>query len=156
MKDTQIKVTKEGYEALKTELDDLVNKKRPAIVARLERARGEGDLSENSDYTNAREELEFMDGRIDELKHVVENAVVLKSTSNGTKKIDVGNKVKVKTDSGSELTFHIVGEWEANPMEKKISHQSPLGKALEGCKVGQTVEVEAPAGTIKYQVLEIE
>lgn len=156
MKDTQIKVTKEGYEALKAELNDLVNKKRPAIVARLERARGEGDLSENSDYTNAREELEFMDGRIDELKHVVENAVVLSNGTSGASKVDVGKKVKVKTDSGSEHTFHIVGEWEANPMEKKISHQSPLGKALEGCKVGETVEVEAPAGTIKYQILDIE
>ena len=158
MKDKQIKVTQEGYEALKAELNDLVNKKRPAIVARLERARGEGDLSENSDYTNAREELEFLDGRIDELKHVVENAIVLSngSGSKSTKQVDVGNKVKVKTDSGTEHVFHIVGEWEANPMEKKISHQSPLGKALEGCEVGETVEVEAPAGTIKYQILEIE
>lgn len=150
-----IKITQEGYEVLKAELDDLVNNKRPKIVTRLERARNEGDLSENSDYTNAREELEFIDGRIDELKHVVENAVIQSNGSSKSSKVDVGNKVKVKTSSG-ESVFHIVGEWEANPMEKKISHESPLGKALSGCKVGDTVEVEAPAGTLKYQILEIE
>ncbi len=156
MKDTPIKVTQEGYEALKNELDQLVNVKRPNVVARLERARNEGDLSENSDYTNAREELEFLDGRIDELKHVVENAIVhANGSSSKTTTVDVGNKVKVKTDSG-EHVFHIVGEWEANPLEKKISHESPLGKALSGCKVGDRVEVEAPAGMIKYEVLEIE
>lgn len=157
MKDKQIKVTQEGFEALKAELDELVNLKRPKVVTRLERARNEGDLSENSDYTNAREELEFLDSRIDELKHVVENATV-QTNGKSTKRsvlVDVGNKVKVKTGT-SEHVFHIVGEWEANPLEQKISHASPLGKALSGCKVGDIVEVEAPAGTLKYQVLEIE
>jgi transcription elongation factor GreA len=157
MKDKQIKVTQEGFATLKLELEELINKKRPAIVTRLERARNEGDLSENSDYTNAREELDFIDGRIDELKHVVENAVVQSNGASSKKsgKVDVGNKVKVKTN-GSEHVFHIVGEWEANPLEKKISHESPLGKALTGSKVGDTVEVEAPAGMLKYQILEIE
>ncbi len=151
----QIQVTKDGYESLKAELDELVNVKRPKLVERLERARNEGDLSENSDYISAKEELEFLDGRIDELKHVVDHATVLSTNSNGSNKVDVGTKVTVKTDSGEQI-FDIVGEWEADPMNKKISHESPLGSALVGKKVGESVEVEAPAGKLFYEILKID
>ena len=151
----EVQVTKEGFETLKSELDELVNVKRPATVERLERARQEGDLSENSDYINAKEELEFLDGRIDELKEVVENAKIVKE-SNGKKssKVDVGTTVVVTTN-GDKHEFNIVGEWEADPMQKKISHESPLGKQLVGKKVGDSAEVEAPAGKITYKILEI-
>ena len=84
MQPKQIQVTEEGYDALKRELDELVNVKRPRVVERLERARGEGDLSENSDYTSAKEELEFLDGRIDEITQVVDNALVLKTVGKKT------------------------------------------------------------------------
>ncbi len=151
----QVQVTKEGYESLKAELDELVNVKRPKLVERLERARNEGDLSENSDYISAKEELEFLDGRIDELKHVVDHAIVLSANSNGSSKVDVGTKVTVKTDSGEQV-FDIVGEWEADPVNKKISHESPLGSALVGKKVGEVVEVEAPAGKLVYEILKID
>ena len=129
--------------------------KRPLIVERLERARNEGDLSENSDYTSARDELEFIDGRIDELKHVIDSAQIIKSNGNGAGKVQVGTKVTVKTN-GSEHLFEIVGDWEADPMQKKISHTSPLGQALVDKKVGDEVDVEAPAGKIHYKIISIE
>jgi len=150
----QIQVTKPGLESLKNELEELVHVKRPKLVERLERARNEGDLSENSDYINAKEELEFLDGRIDELKNVVENAAVVSEKRGNGNHIDVGTTVIVET-SGSRHEFHIVGEWEADPGQKKISHESPLGRELVGKKVGETAEVEAPAGKIIYKVLEI-
>lgn len=147
-----VQLTQEGYKALKKELESLVEK-RPSVVDRLSNARSQGDLSENNDYHNAKEELEFLDGRIAELEQVLASAKVVRQTNNHT--VDIGNKVKVKVD-GSENTFHIVGEWEANPKEQKISHTSPLGQALVGKKVGDTVEVEAPAGKVVYQILGIE
>lgn len=150
----QIQVTKSGLAALKKELDELVNVKRPKLVERLERARQEGDLSENSDYINAREELEFLDGRIDELKSVVENAEIVAVDSSGNGGVEIGTTVVVEANGGRH-EFHIVGEWEADPVKKKISHESPLGSRLLGKKVGETVEVEAPAGKIVYTILEI-
>lgn len=150
----QLELTQKGFEALKSELEVLVNKKRPKVVTRLERARNEGDLSENSDYTNAKDELEFLDGRIDELKDVIDHAKVIKSTPIGSG-VGVGTKVKVKTN-GTEHIFEIVGDWEADPMQKKISHTSPLGQALVGKNIGDSVEVEAPAGKINYKILSLE
>lgn len=147
-------VTKSGFEALKKELDELTKVKRPKLVERLEHARQEGDLSENSDYINAKEELEFLDGRIDELKDVVENAKVVPASSGNGHQVDVGTTVLVQND-GNKHEFHIVGEWEADPMQKKISHESPLGRELVGRKVGDEVKVEAPAGQITYKILEI-
>jgi len=149
----QIQVTAEGLSLLQAELEELTNVKRPSTVARLERARGEGDLSENSDYTNAKEELEFLDGRIDELTNVVQNAVIVKEAkSNGS--VAMGTEVTLETN-GSKHQFKIVGEWEADPLNKKISHESPLGKALMDKKVGETVEVEAPVGKVIYKIVEI-
>lgn len=150
----QIQVTKTGLESLKQELTELTSLKRPKLVERLERARNEGDLSENSDYINAKEELEFLDGRIDELKNVVENAEVVADSRGNGNRVDVGTTVIVET-SGAKHEFHIVGEWEADPMKKKISHESPLGRELVGKKVGEAAEVEAPAGKIIYKVLGI-
>lgn len=150
----QIQITKQGLEALKNELAELVGEKRPKLVERLSNARQQGDLKENSDYQNAKNELEFMDGKIEELEHVINVAVVVKSK--GKKDgVSVGAKVHVKVN-GAKHTFHIVGEWEADPAEKKISHTSPLGKALVGKKKGEKVEVEAPAGKITYEILSID
>lgn len=154
MENKKIQITQQGYDELKKELDELVSIKRPEIVERLERARNEGDLAENSAYHDSKDDLEFLDGRIDELKNVLDNANIL----NGNHKNDVvrvGAKVKLETN-GNEIVFHIVGEWEADPTQKKISHESPLGKALDGKKVGEKAEVEAPAGKIIYEIIEIE
>lgn len=146
-------VTKQGLGSLEKELDELKNVKRPKIVERLAYARSQGDLSENSDYQNAKDELEFMDGRIEELDGVLKEAVVVENNSNSDE-VGVGTQVKVKMD-GTENTFNIVGQWEADPSEQKISHTSPLGQALIGKKVGDKVEVKAPAGKITYTILEI-
>lgn len=150
------KLTKSGLEALKLELGELVDVKRPKLVDRLSNARSQGDLSENSDYQSAKEELEFLDGRIDELEEVLKNAnVVATKNGNGTGGVGIGTKVTVKVN-GKETIFDIVGEWEADPIKKKISHDSPLGVALLGKKVGDKTEVEAPAGKVLYEVLAIE
>jgi transcription elongation factor GreA len=149
----QIQMTKDGLEALKVELEELINTKRPRLVERLANARSQGDLNENSDYANAKEELEFLDGRISEIEYVLENATVINGNG-GKDGVGVGAKVTVKVN-GSEHVFDIVGEWEADPVNKKISPESPLGQALCGKKVGEKVEVEAPAGKVAYEILKI-
>jgi transcription elongation factor GreA len=149
----QIQITKEGFEALKDELGGLV-KKRPELVDRLERARSEGDITENSAYIDSKEELEFLDGKIDELKHVIDNAVVLKKKMKGDR-VAFGTKVTVKLGKAEQI-FYIVGEWEADPMKQKISYESPLGRALDGKRVGERVEVEAPVGKVVYEILSID
>lgn len=146
-------MTKEGLAALKAELDELVNVKRPKVVERLSYARSQGDLSENSDYSSAKEDLEFLDGRIEELEDVLRDVKVVEG--NGNKGgVMVGTKVTVKV-AGKEHVFEVVGEWEADPMNKKISEKSPLGSALCGKKVGEKIEVEAPAGKIAYEIVAI-
>ena len=153
-KSNAIQLTQAGFSKLKAELEDLVKNKRPSTVDRLSHARSMGDLSENSDYHQAKEALEFIDGRISELESVLNNATVVTGT-HSTKEIGVGAKVKVRIGK-SEHTFDIVGEWEADPKEKKISPESPLGKALVGRKVGETFEVQAPAGKVEYTIVGIE
>lgn len=150
----QAKLTKAGFESLKAELEDLINNKRPKLVDRLAFARTQGDLTENSDYTNAKEELDFLDGRISELEDVIKTAVIADSNGSANGGVSVGTKVTVKV-GGQEHVFHIVGEWEADPSQKKISHESPLGQALLGRKKGETVEVDAPAGKIIYEIIEV-
>lgn len=152
---TPIQVTQKGLEELKKEHEELLNVKRPALVDRLSNARSQGDLSENSDYHNAKDELEFLDGRISELEDVLKNAVVVSDSAGASNGVSVGTKVTVQTN-GAQKTYHIVGEWEADPVKLKISHASPLGQALLGRKVGEKVEVDAPAGKIIYEVLTIE
>jgi transcription elongation factor GreA len=154
MQNTHVQLTTEAYEALKKELNELTQVKRPKLVERLGRAMSEGDLSENSDYQSAKEELEFLDGRIDELSVVVGNAIVSdKINSDGT--VGMGTKVTVKI-GGKPQTFTIVGEWEADASSRKISPSSPLGQVLMNKSKGETVTVEAPAGKVIYEILEIE
>lgn len=155
MKNT-LKLTKTGLEGLQKELAELRDVKRPKLVERLAYARSQGDLSENADYQSAKEELEFLDGRIDELTEVTQTAVVVDgSDASNDGGVGVGTKVTVVVDD-TKIVFDIVGEWEADPINKKISHKSPLGLALAGKKVGDNVEVEAPAGTIQYKILALE
>lgn len=148
----QIQITKNGLESLEEELAGLVDEKRPKLVDRLANARTQGDLAENSDYQNAKEELEFLDGRISELEEVLKRAVVVKVSNKG--EVTFGTKVTLKVN-GTEQVYEVVGEWEADPAEKRISHTSPLGQALVGKKVGDKVIVEAPAGNMIYQILKI-
>ena len=149
----KIQLTPKGLEALKKELLELIEVKRPLLVDRLSNARSQGDLSENSDYQNAKEELGFLEGRIDELNEVIKNAKIVNDS--GTKNgIGVGTKVTVRVN-GIKNTFEIVGEWDADIVNKKISHTSLLGSALVGKKVGEKFEVDAPVGKILYEVVSI-
>lgn len=155
--DKKIYLTKNGLEELKKEHDELVKTKRPQIVSRLATARDMGDLSENAEYTAARDELGFVDGRIDELEDLLKNATIIAEKSRGgkSKVVNLGSKVSVKTGAKKEV-FTIVGEWESNPGEKKISNECPLGKALIGKTVHEEVEINAPAGKINYKIIAIE
>jgi transcription elongation factor GreA len=149
MDSKKIYLTKEGLDELKAEYNELTKVKRPEILDRVSAARNMGDLSENAEYTVAREELSFIDGRIEELEELLKQVVMISNNHSNT--IKLGSTVKVNAGSDKE-EFTVVGEWEADPKEKKISHESPLGKALIGKKVGEKVEVEAPAGKIVYTI----
>jgi transcription elongation factor GreA len=152
-KSTNMYLTKEGLDNLKKELKALDEVKRPEIAKRIKEARENGDISENSEYDAARQEQAFIEGRIEELEEIIKNAKV----SEGQKKdqVAVGCKVTVHVDGG-EQNFHIVGAYEANPMERKISHESPLGSALLGKKIGDKIEVQAPVGKLTYTILKIQ
>lgn len=150
----KIVFTRKGLDDLKREYEELLRVKRPAAVKRLSEAKNLGDLTENSEYTAAREELSFLDGRIVELEEILRQAKAVSSSKKKSCLIEIGCKVTLKINSRQEV-FTIVGEWEANPSEKKISPSSPLGEALLGKKVGNKVEVSAPAGKIIYKILKI-
>lgn len=150
-------LTADGLSELKKEHEELIAVKRPEVLSRISQARTLGDLSENAEYTAAREELSFIDGRIAELEELLKNAHLIRAAKKAGKKdgtVSLGSSVTLHVN-GKKETFTVVGEWEADPMEKKISHESPLGKALIGKKVGEKVTVEAPAGKIVYTIASI-
>lgn len=149
-------VTKQGLEELKSELRDLEKEKRPQVLERVSQARAMGDLSENSEYTAAREELSLIDGRIEELSDMLKRVEIIdeEKAAKKTNAVQLGSTVTVKINGKKEV-FEVVGEWEADPQEKKISHESPLGKALLGKALNEKIEVEAPAGKILYHIVEI-
>jgi transcription elongation factor GreA len=148
-----IELTKEGLERLKAELKELVDVKRLEVSRRIQVAREAGDISENAEYDAARQEQATVEGRIEQLEEIIRNARISEGTPKGH--IGLGCKVTVHVD-GDEETFHIVGAPEANALEKKISHESPLGKSLVGKKVGDKIEIQAPMGKITYQILSID
>jgi len=149
----KIQLTKTGFEKLKQELEDLKTKTREEILKRLNQARAMGDISENSAYSAAKEELNLVDGRIAEVEEILKNAEVVESNNDKTT-VQLGSSVVVEID-GKKEKFEIVGEFEADPLNKKLSHTSPIGKALTGKKVGDWIEVDVPAGKIKYKIVEI-
>lgn len=144
-----ILLTAQGHKELLEELEDIKANKLPAIIDRVARAREFGDLSENAEYHAARDDHAWIQGRLEELEAILSQAQIVTEGTNGH--INIGSSVIVDVN-GSEHEFHIVGEWEADPSAKKISHESPLGKALVGRKAGEKVEVDAPAGKIIYHV----
>ncbi len=155
MDSKKIYLTKEGLEELKVEFEELSKTKRPDILSRVTQARSMGDLSENAEYVAARDELSFIDGRIDELEELLKQAVIIQDThGKGIQVVKLGSTVTVHI-KGKKEVFTVVGEWEADPHEKKISHESPLGKALIGKKIGENVEVEAPAGKVLYTIVSV-
>ncbi len=156
MDSKKIYLTKSGLEDLKKEYEELAKVKRPEVVTRVSDARNQGDLSENAEYVAAREELSFIDGRIDELEELLKQVSLINEVhgSKAGSAIELGSEVTLKIDGKKEV-YRVVGEWEADPAERKISHESPLGKALLGKKIGESVEVSAPAGKILYTIVSI-
>ena len=145
-------ISAEGLEQLKQELEEL-KKKRHEVAKRLEEAKALGDLSENAEYQEAREDQAFNEGKIAELEQIIKDAVVI---SKNQKKdiVRVGATVKVKSSNGAQA-FNIVGSEEANPIEGKISNESPLGQAFLGHAVGDKVEIRVPVGVQLYEIIEI-
>lgn len=147
-------ISPEGYQKLKKELDYLINVKRKDITQRIQSAKELGDLSENSEYHDAKDAQAFNEGRIIEINSLLKNLTVVKN--NGPKgEIAMGSKVTVKTN-GQKKQYIIVSFNEAEPLEGKISNESPLGVAFLGKKEGDKVKVETPRGEIEYKVIKIE
>lgn len=144
-------ISQEGIQQLKKELEES-KMKRKDIASRLEEARALGDLSENVEYAEVREEQAFNEGRIREIEQILKEAVIISKPKNGL--VQVGSKIKVKSES-EVREFTIVGSQEAQPSEGKISNESPLGRAFLGHKAGETVEVQAPKGKTKHKIISI-
>jgi transcription elongation factor GreA len=145
-------LTAEGVQDLRQELEHLINVKRPALAKRLRHAIQQGDLSENADYSAAKEEQGFLEGRIQQIEAMLLRAKIIEE--NGpTDKVSLGSRVTVVEDGlDEEEVFQIVGPAEARPAEGKISYESPLGQTLLGRKVGNHVTVEAPGGEIVFKI----
>ena len=151
----KIYLTQEGFLEVEEELDNLRNKKRPEIIKALKDARAVGDLSENADYDAARAEQAQMEGRIVELEHIIENAVIIEKK--GTDKVSLGTTVKIKYVDDDEVEeYRIVGSKEADPSNNKISNESPLAKSIMNAKAGEVRSVESPNGKYDVQILEIQ
>lgn len=143
-------LTKAGVDELKAELE-LLKAKRIVTAEAIKTARELGDLSENAEYQAARAEQERTDGRISEIDHILANvSVIAEGTSK--KQVALGSKVTLKHEKGKELVFQVVGTIEADPLAKKISDESPIGKALLGKKEGEDVEIVTPAETAMYKI----
>lgn len=150
----KIFLTPEGLEKIKKEYQELTTTRRKEIAQRIQEARELGDLTENSEYKAAREEQASVEGRIAELEELIKKAKVVKNNKKCPKAIEVGCKVRVHLE-GRDEEFQIVGAPEADPASGRISHESPLGQALLGKKVGEKIEVDAPVGKIIYKILDI-
>ena len=153
MMENKVYITKKGLEELQKEYKDLTEVQRLKIAERIKTAREMGDLSENAEYESARDKQAFVESRIKDIEEIFKNVQIISENAK-TDKVGVGSTVRVHID-GDEEEFYIVGAPEADPMKKKISHESPLGLALIGKKIGEKVSVEAPIGTLTYTILEI-
>ena len=156
MDEKEILLTQEGYDNLEKELEYLKTEKRAEISERIKVALGFGDLSENSEYDEANNAHAANEINIAELENKVRYARIIDESEIDNKTVQVGNKVKILDEEfDEELEYTIVGSTEVDLAQNKISNESPIGAALLGAKKGQEIEVLAPAGTIKYKVLEI-
>ncbi len=151
-----IKVTEDGLAKLKAELENLKTAGRTDIAEKIKVARGYGDLSENSEYDEAKNEQAKIEARIAEIEAMLKNIEIIEDVKGDSKTVVIGVKVKaLDMEFDDECEYVIVGSTEADPMEGKISDESPLGKALLGKTIGDEVIVDAPAGELKFKILEI-
>jgi len=150
----QFHLTKEGVAELKKELELLIAERGP-IAERIKSAREFGDLSENAEYSSAREEQERVEGRIAEIENILQNVDVIRKPANDSK-VRLGSGVKLKAKTGGKTKdFQVVGTVEADPLNGKISDESPIGQALMGQKEGDMVEIKTPAETAVYKIVDI-
>lgn len=147
------RLTAEGIKELQDELAKLVGS-RADVADKIKTAREFGDLSENSEYQSARQEQEKMEARIAELEHILANVEEIKKP-NGDSKVQLGSKVELKSPDGKTKTFQVVGTVEADPLEGKISDESPIGQALLGKKEGDDVEIKTPVENVTYTIVDI-
>src|SRR3989339_1722418 len=158
--DDQTLVTKEGLKQLKDELENLKTVRRQEVAQRLKEAISYGDLPENSEYEEAKNEQAFVEGRILELEQKIKNAKIIsekKIDMKIGKEVEIGSTVTVrnKTERGDPEVYTIVGSTEADPIERKISNESPIGKSFLGKKKGDTTTIETPAGSMRYEILKV-
>jgi transcription elongation factor GreA len=149
-------LTAEGASRLKSELEYLKGPSREQLAARLHSAIQQGDLSENADYIAAKEEQGFLEGRILELEQVLRNAVIIDTLEHKVNEVTVGSHITIQEDEFPEETYHLVGPKEADPPNGRISHESPIGKALLGHHVGDIVVADTPAGALRLKIVKIE
>lgn len=158
MMNDQTYLTAEGAARLRAELTQLKGTGREELAKRLRAAIQEGDLSENADYSKAKEDQAFLEGRIQELERVLRDAIIIEVGQGKHDKVEVGARVTVKEEGLDDLedTYLLVGAKEAKPREGKISNESPLGRALMGARQGDIVTAETPNGLLRFKVIKIE
>ena len=155
MKEQETILTKEGYEKLKEELEYLKNDKRNEVAERIKIAISFGDLSENSEYEDAKREQAHLEGRIADLEKSLSRVKIIEEKPD-SQRVKLGSKIKVRNiDTNDELVITIVGSMEFDPENLKISNESPIGKSLLDKKVSSTVKITLPAGIVSYKILEI-
>ena len=152
----EVLLTQEGFDKLEAELETLKTVKRKEVAERIKQAIAYGDISENSEYDEAKNEQAFIEGRIVTVENMLRNAVIIKNEDREEGKVSLGSRVKVfDFDFDEEVTYKLVGSAEADPLSDLISNESPLGAALLNKTIGEEVEIEAPAGKFKYKILDI-
>jgi transcription elongation factor GreA len=152
----EVILTPEGLEKLKQEIEHLSTTKRREVAERIRTARDFGDITENAEYDDAKNEQAMLEHKIAQLEERLAHARVIESGEVDTSVVSVGAKVRLKdVDANQTVEYTIVGSAEANPAERKLSNESPVGRAIIGKKKGETVEVSAPRGSLKYKILDI-
>ena len=152
----EVILTPEGYEKLKQEIEYLSNDKRREVADRIRVAREFGDINENAEYDDAKNEQAMLEHRIAQLEERLRHARVIEKADVKKDVVSIGSRVKLRDiEAKKTFEYHIVGSAEANPAENKLSNESPVGKAILGHKKGEVVEVAAPRGALKFKILEI-
>lgn len=152
----QVMLTEEGFEKLEQELEYLETEKRREVAKRIKVAREFGDISENSEYDDAKNEQAFVEGRIQEIKNMLSDAHVVKDDEVTDKKVNLGTTVMLNDlDNDEQISYTLVGSAEADPLNYKISNESPIGKAILGHAIGDQVKVDTPGGEVNYEIISI-
>ena len=156
MEQNKIYITAAGLKKIKQDLDHLINVERKNIARRIQEAKELGDLSENAEYSSAKEDQAFLEMKISELEETIRNAEIIKPQRNPDGIVQIGSTVKFKDEAGEIKSYTIVGSQEADPASGRISNESPIGRAFLSKRQGETVEFKSPRGKVKYMILAVE